>query len=92
MAETKSQPGFGLPGCGHQRALVGFTLVAMLISLAILGVIVTYIIPKVIHNQQSSGSKTAAHENPGIINVAYQQLQISGQARGTPSHKISPHT
>lgn len=51
---------------------VGFTLAELLISLAILGVIATFTIPKVLQAQQGNQSNALAHEAAATISAAFQ--------------------
>lgn len=50
----------------------GFTLAELLIALAILGVIATFTIPKVLYSQQSSQWNSAAKEVAGAMSEAFQ--------------------
>jgi prepilin-type N-terminal cleavage/methylation domain-containing protein len=68
-----------LPKPCHRRCMGGFTLAELLISLAILGVIATFTIPKVLNSQQSSRNNAIAKEAMGTIEAAYQQHKLNGQ-------------
>jgi prepilin-type N-terminal cleavage/methylation domain-containing protein len=50
----------------------GFTLAELLIALAILGVIATFAIPKVLQSQQSNQKKALAKEVAAIFSASYQ--------------------
>jgi len=54
----------------------GFTLAELLIALAILGVIATFTIPKVLLVQQNQQYKAIGKEFAGMIEGAYQQYQL----------------
>ncbi len=56
----------------------GFTLAELLIALAILGVIATFTIPKILTSQQNSQSKATAKEAAAMITGAYQRAQAAG--------------
>ncbi len=56
----------------------GFTLAELLISLAILGVIATFTIPKILSSQQNSKFNAIAKETIASISAAYQQAQLDG--------------
>ena len=56
----------------------GFTLAELLIALAILGVIATFTIPKVITAQQNRQANSIAKEAASMIAAAYQQALLSG--------------
>jgi prepilin-type N-terminal cleavage/methylation domain-containing protein len=57
---------------------MGFTLAELLIALAILGVIATFAIPKILSAQQDSRSNAIAKEAAGAISTAYQLYQNAG--------------
>jgi prepilin-type N-terminal cleavage/methylation domain-containing protein len=54
----------------------GFTLAELLIALAILGVIATFTIPKVLQSQQSAKSNAIAKEVAAIVSSAYANYRI----------------
>jgi len=56
----------------------GFTLAELLIALAILGVIATFTIPKVITAQQNRQANSIAKEAAGTISAAFQLYKYSG--------------
>ncbi len=75
----KSQHDLGwLPQACHKRALAGFTLAELLIALAILGVIATFTIPKILVAQQAQQNKAVVKEAIGMVSAAYQQAQLAG--------------
>ena len=76
MEKAKRELGW-LPSVCHQRAIGGFTLAELLICLAILGVIATFTIPKIITNQQNSAYKAAALETAATISSAYQNYKLT---------------
>ncbi|HEY9685852.1 MAG TPA: type II secretion system protein [Coleofasciculaceae cyanobacterium] len=57
----------------------GFTLAELLIALAILGVIATFTIPKVLQAQQDNRNKAIAKEAVATISGAYQAYQLKNQ-------------
>lgn len=57
----------------------GFTLAELLIALAILGVIATFTIPKVLQSQQDSKFKSIAKEAIATASEAYQLYKLKGQ-------------
>ena len=67
-----------LPAACHQRSIGGFTLAELLISLAILGVIATFTIPKIMAGQQNSQYNAEAHDTIGMISQAFQMAQRDG--------------
>lgn len=54
-----------------------FTLAELLIALAILGVIATFTIPKVLSSQQDGRYKSIAKEAAGTISAAYQAYRLA---------------
>ncbi len=77
MEKARRDLGWLPPVC-HKRALAGFTLAELLICVAILGVIATFIIPKIMAGQQASNYNAAAHEVAGIIAAVYQKMKTEG--------------
>ena len=55
-----------------------FTLAELLIALAILGVIATFTIPKILAGQQSSQYNAIAKEDISAISAAFQQAKMAG--------------
>ena len=60
------------------RAAKAFTLAELLISLAILGVIATFAIPKVLSSQQDGKYNAIGKEIAGALSQAYQQRKLEG--------------
>ena len=54
----------------------GFTLAELLIALAILGVIATFAIPKVLNAQQDGRKNAVAKEAAAAVSEAYQAFQL----------------
>jgi prepilin-type N-terminal cleavage/methylation domain-containing protein len=69
---------------------IGFTLAELLISLAILGVIATFTIPKILSSQQNSKYNASAKEAASMISGAYQQYSLHNTV--TAATKISDIT
>ncbi len=70
----------------------GFTLAELLISLAILGVIATFTIPKVLSSQQNSSNNAKAKEVAAMISGAYQQAQLAGSVNAnTKPSDLTPY-
>ena len=67
-----------LPDCCHQRSLAGFTLAELLICVAILGVIATFTIPKLMVRTQSEQYTAAAKDVFSTLSNAYQQHLQNG--------------
>ncbi|MCE3235867.1 MAG: hypothetical protein K0Q50_2047 [Vampirovibrio sp.] len=63
----------------------GFTLAELLISLAILGEIATFTIPKIIGAQQNGQNNAIAKETVGSVAAAYQLYSISNTVTATTS-------
>lgn len=61
----------------------GFTLAELLTSLAILGVIATFTIPKILMAQTNAQSNARAKEMAAMIAGAYQQAQLAGIVTGS---------
>jgi prepilin-type N-terminal cleavage/methylation domain-containing protein len=59
---------------------LGFTLAELLIALAILGVIATFTIPKVLQAQQNASYNAMGKEAAAMISAAYQIHQRNGLA------------
>lgn len=60
----------------YTQSVTGFTLAELLIALAILGVIATFTIPKVLSAQQNSAYNAKAKEAAGIMAEAYQLYKL----------------
>jgi prepilin-type N-terminal cleavage/methylation domain-containing protein len=73
-----------------RRYKLGFTLAELLIALAILGVIATFTIPKVLNTQQDSKYKAIAKEAASTISGAYQRYK--NQSTVTASTKADDLT
>ncbi len=62
-----------------QKMHIGFTLAELLISLAILGVIATFTIPKILVSQQNQQFNATGKETMAMISAAFQLAQMNGQ-------------
>jgi prepilin-type N-terminal cleavage/methylation domain-containing protein len=81
-----------LPRPCHSLAWSGFTLAELLIALAILGVIATFTLPKVLQSQQNNQYKTIAKEAAGMLSGSYQAYQVQNIATGaTGSSNLTPY-
>jgi prepilin-type N-terminal cleavage/methylation domain-containing protein len=65
-----------LPQPCHRRCMGGFTLAEVLIALAILGVIATFTIPKVLQAQQDASYNAKAKEAMAALSNAYWSLRL----------------
>jgi prepilin-type N-terminal cleavage/methylation domain-containing protein len=72
-----------LPPPKSRKRFKGFTLAELLIALAILGVIATFTIPKIITGSQNGQKLAAAKEVASMISGAYQQAQAAGIITGS---------
>ncbi len=61
----------------------GFTLAELLISLAILGVIATFTIPKILSTQQNSSNIAKMKETAATLSAAFQQAKLAGTITST---------
>jgi prepilin-type N-terminal cleavage/methylation domain-containing protein len=57
----------------------GFTLAELLIALAILGIIATFTIPKILENQQASSYRAIAKEVASMITSGYSEYKRTNQ-------------
>lgn len=74
----------------YKQGHLGFTLAELLIALAILGIIATFTIPKILMAQQSAEYKAKAKEAAGMIAAAY--ASYSSQNTASASTKIADLT
>ena len=75
---------------GFKKA--GFTLAELLIALAILGVIATFTIPKVLQSQQSSQYSSEAKEVAGMLSGAFQAYQqANGSVVNATAGNLTPY-
>ncbi len=74
------------------KASTGFTLAELLIALAILGVIATFTIPKILTAQQSQQYNAIAKEDASILSGALQQASFQGTLNsGTRLIDLTPY-
>lgn len=74
------------------KQLLGFTLAELLIALAILGVVATFTIPKILVAQQSVKEKAIAKEAIAAITGAYQLYGTSNTVASSVSPKnLTPY-
>jgi prepilin-type N-terminal cleavage/methylation domain-containing protein len=62
---------------------LGFSLSELLISMAILGVIASFSIPKILQSQQDTQFKTIAKETAGMLAGAYDACRLNGNCNAT---------
>jgi prepilin-type N-terminal cleavage/methylation domain-containing protein len=67
----------------HTKGKKGFTLAELLIALAILGVIATFTIPKILSAQQNSRNVAEAKEVAAMISGAFQKAKLDGVVSST---------
>jgi prepilin-type N-terminal cleavage/methylation domain-containing protein len=60
------------------KAVRGFTLAEVLISLLIIAEIATFTIPKIITGQQNGAYNAKAKEAAGMVSVAFQKAKLDG--------------
>ena len=76
IEETEEKGKYSAVTLGNRA--FGFTLAELLIALAILGVIATFTIPKIITAQVNSQFKAVAKEDISALSAAFNQLQLNG--------------
>ena len=70
----------------------GFTLAELLIALAILGMIATFTIPKILNSQQNGQKKAAAKEVASMLSGAYSAYQLAQPAStGLKTKDLTPY-
>ncbi len=74
------------------KSVTGFTLAELLISLAILGMIATFTIPKILQAQQNGSNNAKAKEAAAMIAGAYQKAQMAGiVSSSTTAADLTPY-
>jgi prepilin-type N-terminal cleavage/methylation domain-containing protein len=69
-----------------------FTLAEVLIALAILGIIATFTIPKVLQAQQDTTWKAQAKDTAAALSTAFQQLKLQGSlSASTTPGDLTPY-
>jgi prepilin-type N-terminal cleavage/methylation domain-containing protein len=63
-------------------AQIGFTLAELVVALAILGVIISFSIPKIFSVQQNSKMKSIAKESFGAMSAAYSIYKLNNSVDG----------
>lgn len=69
----------------------GFTLAELLIAMAILGVVATFTIPKVLQSQQDGKYKAIAKEAAGFVYGAYQSATTQGFNQNLQTRQLTPY-
>lgn len=72
LREQAIQMAWWMPKRSHRIRVGGFTLAELLIALAILGLIATFTIPKVLQSSQDSTYKSIAKEVAAMLSEGYQ--------------------
>lgn len=67
----------------RNMSIKGFTLAELLIALAILGVIATFTIPKILTAQTNGKYNAIAKESMGMVSGAFEQAQQAGTLSAT---------
>jgi prepilin-type N-terminal cleavage/methylation domain-containing protein len=62
-----------------RRRISGFTLAELLIALAVLGVIATFTIPKVLQSQQDSKFQAVFREDLSVLSQAFENYKIKNR-------------
>ena len=76
----------------HLPKQPAFTLAELLIALAILGVIATFTIPKILDSGSNNQYNAMAKEAAAIMTGAYQQLKLNGTVSAqTNSSDLTPY-
>ncbi len=84
LVQEKARQWLGwLPRPCHTRTPLGFTLAELLISLALVGVIATFIIPKIVSNSTQTSYKSMAKEVASMVASAFQQYQQQNTVSGS---------
>ena len=69
----------------NRKWSIGFTLAELLIALAILGVIATFTIPKILSAQQNQKFNSIGKETAGTISEALQKAKLRGEINSSSS-------
>lgn len=77
---------------GGDCAVAGFTLAELLIALAIIGVITTFAIPKILQSQADTKFRAIAKEVAGMISAAHTAHQLEGKlSSATNAAELTPY-
>ncbi len=81
-----------MPLLNPEKYSSGFTLAELLIALAILGVIATFTIPKILTSQQNAENAAKTKEAIATVSGAYQLAQSAGTvSSATKSADLTPY-